>query len=74
MKPRVRLVTLGVDDLARDTGLAQSPRSPTDKAIGHNVASRAEVDEVLVCEVDDPSSRGHIALLARRRGDARIGA
>jgi catechol 2,3-dioxygenase-like lactoylglutathione lyase family enzyme len=33
--------------LARDTGLAQTPRSLTDMAIGHNVATRAEVDATL---------------------------
>jgi catechol 2,3-dioxygenase-like lactoylglutathione lyase family enzyme len=33
--------------LARDTGLAQTPRTPTDMAIGHNVATRAEVDATL---------------------------
>jgi catechol 2,3-dioxygenase-like lactoylglutathione lyase family enzyme len=94
MKPRITLVTLGVDDLdralrfyrdglglasegivgtefeygavaffelegglklalwpraslARDTGIAQTPRSATDMAIGHNVATRGEVDATL---------------------------
>ena len=94
MKPRITLITLGVDDLqkavrfyrdglglstegivgtefehgavaffdlqaglrlalwpraslAHDTGLAVSARSATEFSIGHNVASRAEVDAVM---------------------------
>ncbi|HEX2219439.1 MAG TPA: VOC family protein [Gemmatimonadales bacterium] len=94
MKPRITLLTLGVDDLERalafyrdglglstrgivgtefehgavvffelqsglqlalwaraslahDTGLAQSPRSPTEFTIGHNVRSPDEVDAVM---------------------------
>jgi catechol 2,3-dioxygenase-like lactoylglutathione lyase family enzyme len=94
MKPRITLITLGVDDLeaavrfyrdglglktdgivgtefaygavaffnlqaglklalwprksiAHDTGLAPGGSSPTEFAIGHNVASRVEVDEVM---------------------------
>jgi catechol 2,3-dioxygenase-like lactoylglutathione lyase family enzyme len=94
MKPRITLLTLGVDDLKRsvafyrdglglptdgiigtefehgavaffelsggmklaiwqrcdiafDTGLPQSPASPTEFTIAHNVASRTEVDAVL---------------------------
>ena len=94
MKPRITLITLGVDDLekavrfyrdglglrtegivgaefehgavaffdlqaglrlalwpraslAHDTGLPVSARSPTEFSIGHNVASKAEVDAVM---------------------------
>ena len=94
MKPRITLLTLGVDDIERavgfyrdglglatkgivgtefehgavaffelqaglqlalwsrssiahDTGLPQSPRSPTELTIGHNVRSPEEVDEVM---------------------------
>lgn len=94
MKPRISVITLGVDDLERavrfyrdglglttqgivgtefehgavaffdlqaglklalwprasiahDTGLAATPPSPTDCTIGHNVASREEVDAVM---------------------------
>jgi catechol 2,3-dioxygenase-like lactoylglutathione lyase family enzyme len=94
MKPRITLLTLGVDDLERalrfyrdglglategivgkefeygavaffdlqsglklalwprkslahDTGLAQTPASPTDLSIAHNVGSKAEVDQVM---------------------------
>jgi catechol 2,3-dioxygenase-like lactoylglutathione lyase family enzyme len=34
-------------DLAHDAGLPQGPRSATEFSIGHNVASKAEVDEVM---------------------------
>lgn len=34
-------------DIAHDTGLPLSPPSATDKTIGHNVASREEVDRVM---------------------------
>ena len=34
-------------DIAHDTGLAVTPASPTAFTIGHNVASRAEVDAVM---------------------------
>lgn len=94
MKPRVTIITLGVDDLerslrfyrdglglptkgivgtefehgavvfielssglglalwprkslARDTGLAVSPRSPTEFTLAHNVSSKSEVDAVM---------------------------
>jgi catechol 2,3-dioxygenase-like lactoylglutathione lyase family enzyme len=33
--------------LAHDTGLPQSPASPTDFCLAHNVASKAEVDAVM---------------------------
>lgn len=95
MKPRITIITLGVDDLerslrfyrdglglatqgivgtefeygavaffelqggamlalwprtsiARDTGIAQTPPSPTEFTLGHNVASKDEVDAVMV--------------------------
>lgn len=35
------------DDIAHDTGLTKSSHSPTAFTIGHNVASRSEVDEVM---------------------------
>lgn len=34
-------------DLARDSGIPETPPSPTDGSIGHNVATRAEVDAVM---------------------------
>jgi len=33
--------------LAHDSGLQQTPRSPTDVALAHNVASETEVDDVM---------------------------
>jgi catechol 2,3-dioxygenase-like lactoylglutathione lyase family enzyme len=33
--------------IAHDSGLRESPPSPTDVSLGHNVASKAEVDSVL---------------------------
>jgi catechol 2,3-dioxygenase-like lactoylglutathione lyase family enzyme len=35
------------DSLARDSGLAKSPRSSTEFSLGHNVNSREEVDAVM---------------------------
>ena len=35
------------DDLAHDAGLPRTDASPTDFSIGHNVADREEVDEVM---------------------------
>ena len=34
-------------NIAWDAGVAQSPPSPTDCTVAHNVASRAEVDDVM---------------------------
>jgi uncharacterized protein len=33
--------------LAHDTGIAQTPKSPTEFSIGHNVVSKKEVDKVM---------------------------
>src|SRR5688572_13800344 len=35
------------DSLAHDTGIPKTPPSPTDLSIGHNVASKEEVDVVM---------------------------
>lgn len=35
------------DNLAHDAGLAKTPPSPTELSLGHNVASAAEVDDVM---------------------------
>lgn len=43
----LRLALWAQEDLAWDSGLAQSPYSPTSFSIGHNVASKAEVDQVV---------------------------
>ncbi|MDC6110926.1 VOC family protein [Serratia rubidaea] len=43
----VKLALWAQDDLAHDTGLAKTPISSTAFTIGHNVASRAEVDAIM---------------------------
>lgn len=43
----LRLAIWAQDDIAHDTGLAKTPPSPTAFTIGHNVASRGEVDDVM---------------------------
>ena len=43
----VKLAIWAQDDVAHDTGLPKTPISPTSFTIGHNVASREEVDDVL---------------------------
>jgi hypothetical protein len=42
----VRLALWAQDDIAHDTGLSKSSISPTAVTLGHNVASREEVDQV----------------------------
>lgn len=34
-------------DIAHDAGIAETPRSPTEFTIGHNVRSESEVDQVM---------------------------
>ena len=43
----VRLAIWSQADLAHDAGLPSAPISPTAFSIGHNVATREEVDEVM---------------------------
>jgi catechol 2,3-dioxygenase-like lactoylglutathione lyase family enzyme len=43
----LKLAIWAQDDVAHDTGLAKTPISPTSFTIGHNVARREEVDEVI---------------------------
>lgn len=43
----LRLALWPRGSIAADTGLPVTPRSPTDLTIGHNVASRPEVDAVM---------------------------
>ena len=43
----LRLAIWAQDDIAHDTGLAKAPVSSTSFTIGHNVASREEVDWVM---------------------------
>src|SRR5690606_17618779 len=35
------------EDIAHDTSIKQTPKSPTDFTIGHNVESKEEVDQVM---------------------------
>lgn len=43
----LKLAIWSQDDIAHDTGLPKTPVSPTSFTIGHNVASREEVDQVM---------------------------
>jgi catechol 2,3-dioxygenase-like lactoylglutathione lyase family enzyme len=43
----LRLALWARDDLSHDSGVPRSARSPTEFSLGHNVASEAEVDEVM---------------------------
>ena len=43
----MRLAIWAQDDIAHDTGLPKTPVSPTSFTIGHNVADRDEVDEIM---------------------------
>ncbi|WP_373046726.1 VOC family protein [Vulgatibacter sp.] len=43
----IKLALFERANLARDAGLADTGRSPAEFSIGHNVASEAEVDEVM---------------------------
>jgi catechol 2,3-dioxygenase-like lactoylglutathione lyase family enzyme len=43
----LKLAIWAQDDIAHDTGLAKTQISPTSLTVGHNVARREEVDEVI---------------------------
>lgn len=43
----LRMALWARDDLAHDSTVAKSPRSPTELLLGHNVRSRDEVDSVM---------------------------
>lgn len=47
MQAGLRLGLWPRKSIAHDTGLAQSEKSPTEFTLGHNVASKAEVDAVM---------------------------
>jgi len=47
LQPGLKLALWPRASLAHDSGLALRPPSPTELSIGHNVASRAEVDSVM---------------------------
>jgi catechol 2,3-dioxygenase-like lactoylglutathione lyase family enzyme len=43
----VKLALWARDNLAYDTGLAKTPPSPTELSLGHNVAGKTEVNDVM---------------------------
>jgi catechol 2,3-dioxygenase-like lactoylglutathione lyase family enzyme len=47
LQPGLRLALWPRQSIARDTGLAAGPASPTEMTLGHNVSSKAEVDAVM---------------------------
>ncbi len=47
LQPGLKLAVWRRADLAHDAGLSQTPPSPTDLSIGHNVGSQAEVDSIM---------------------------
>ena len=47
LQPGLRLALWPRASIAHDSGLPQTPRSPTELTLGHNVASREEVDRVM---------------------------
>ena len=47
LQPGLKLAVWPRDDLAHDTGIPKSERSPTELSIGHNVSRREEVDAVM---------------------------
>lgn len=47
LQPGLKLALWPRASLAHDTGLPQGPASATELSLGHNVASRAEVDAVM---------------------------
>lgn len=51
LQPGLRLALWPRASIAHDSGLAASPRSPTNMTLGHNVASKAEVDAVMATAV-----------------------
>ncbi len=47
LQPGLRLALWSRDSIGHDTGLSVGPASPTEMTLGHNVASKAEVDLVM---------------------------
>jgi uncharacterized protein len=47
LQPGLRLALWPRRSISQDTGLGVSPPSPTDVTLGHNVASKADVDAVM---------------------------
>ena len=48
LQPGLRLALWPRTSIAHDTGLATGSASPTEMTLGHNVASKAEVDAIMV--------------------------
>lgn len=47
LQPGLRLAVWPRASIARDAGMAVTPRSPTEFTLGHNVGSKEEVDAVM---------------------------
>ena len=47
LQPELRLALWPRSSIAHDTGLSLAPPSPTELTLGHNVASKAEVDAIM---------------------------
>jgi uncharacterized protein len=47
LQPGLRLAVWPRSSIAHDSGLTQSPHSPTEFTLGHNVGSKQEVDAVM---------------------------
>ena len=47
LQPGLSLALWAQDDIAHDAGLARTPQSPTAVTLGHNVATREEVEAVM---------------------------
>jgi catechol 2,3-dioxygenase-like lactoylglutathione lyase family enzyme len=47
LQPGLRLALWPRKSIGHDTGLSVGPANPTEMTLGHNVASKAEVDEVM---------------------------
>ncbi len=47
LQPGLRLALWPRTSISHDTGIAASPPAPTEFTLGHNVASRADVDRVM---------------------------
>ncbi len=47
LQPGLRLALWPRSSIGRDAGIATGPASPTEMTLGHNVASKAEVDAVM---------------------------
>lgn len=47
LQPQLKLALWARNDLAHDTGLPKSVPCPTELSIGHNVAAKEQVDEIM---------------------------